>query len=316
MLRAFKLVDKKLVKIDPLSIDETGFNEAQWIDLVDPTPQELSLVHSSCSMVIPSMDEVNEIESSSHHLLTEDCFQLNSLFFHRPGGEPKNTNVAFIYDGTRLLTLCSHELPQLRLLHRRNKIGRTHLSNSIEILLALQDIRLEGIGDDTEQIYHTLGDIQKEVLSRRSEDLESAIDGLADQEILIGTTRLCLMDAQRDFRFLLRLPQLRKKHLKQASSLLQDVDSLMPHNNFLSDKADFLLNAALGFINMEQNRLLKIFSVAALIFLPPTLVGAIYGMNFRDMPELSLSWGYPMALGIMLLVAGLPYVLLKRKGWL
>jgi magnesium transporter len=316
MIKAYKLVNKKLDKIDTSSLQEINFDEADWIDLIDPTPEEVSFVSSLCSMAIPSMEEVNELESSSHHLLAEECIQFNSLYFHRPGGEPKNTSVAFIYDSKRLITLCSYKLPQLRLLRRRNKIGITFLSNPIEILLVLQDIRLEGLGDDTEQIYHTLSDIQKEVLSRRSEDLESAIDGLADQEILIGTTRLCLMDAQRDLRFLSRLPLLQKKYLKQANGLLQDVDSLMPHNNFLSDKADFLLNAALGFINMEQNRLMKIFSVAALIFLPPTLVGAIYGMNFQVMPELSLPWGYPMALGMMALVAGVPYLFLKRKGWL
>ena len=316
MLNAYNLINNKLVKIQVSNIDNLNLNEASWIDLVDPTPDELSLVNNFCSMQLPSMDEVNEIESSSHHLVTQDCFQLNSLYFHRPGGEPRNSNVAFIYDGSRLLTLCSYELPQLRLLRRRNKIDRTPLANPIEILLALQDIRLEGLGDDTEQIYHTLGDIQKEILSRKSEDFESAVDGLADQEILIGTTRLCIMDAQRDLRFIMRLPILRKKYHKQAGGLLQDIDSLMPHNNFLSDKADFLLNAALGFINMEQNKLMKVFSLVAVIFLPPTLVGAIYGMNFKAMPELSWPWGYPMAIGLMVLAAVIPIVFLKRKGWL
>ncbi len=316
MLRAYGLVENKLVTLKATDDDGQYLNEARWIDLADPTPNELTLINSMCELAIPSMDEVNELESSSHHLVTKECFQLNSLYFHRPGGEPRNTNVAFIYDGTRLITLCSYELPQLRLLRRRNKTGRSPLVDAMEILLALQDIRLEGLGDDTEQIYHTLSDIQKEILSRRSEDLESAVDGLAEQEILIGTTRLCLMDAQRDLRFLIRLPLLGKKYRKIANSLLQDIDSLMPHNNFLSDKADFLLNAALGFINMEQNKLLKIFSLAALTFLPPTLIGAIYGMNFPDMPEMSWPWGYPMALVLMVLAAVLPILFLKRRGWL
>ena len=316
MLNAYDLVDNKLSKLKVIDDNGQYLNKARWIELTDPDPSEISLVNTLCKLAIPSMDEVNEIESSSHQLATKDCFQLNSLYFHRPGGEPRNTNVAFIYDGARLITLCSYELPQLRLLRRRNKLEITLLADAMEILLALQDIRLEGLGDDTEQIYHTLADIQKEVLSRRSEDLESAVDGLAEQEMLIGTTRLCLMDAERDLRFLLRLPLLDKKYRKLANGLLQDIDSLMPHNNFLSEKADFLLNAALGFINMEQNKLLKIFSLAALFFLPPTLIGAIYGMNFPNMPELSWPWGYPMALGLMILAAVLPILILKRRGWL
>lgn len=316
MLTAYGLVENKLVELKVTDDDGQYLNDARWIDLTNPTPDEVTLVNSLCELAIPSMDDVNELESSSHHQVTKKCFQLNSLYFHSPGGEPRNTNVAFIYDGVRLITLCSYKLPQLRLLRSRNKIGRTPLVDAMEILLALQDIRLEGLGDDTEQIYHTLAAIQKEILSRRSEDLESAVDGLAEQEILIGTTRLCLMDAQRDLRFLIRLPLLGKKQRKLANGVLQDIDSLMPHNNFLSDKADFLLNAALGFINMEQNKLIKIFSVAALIFLPPTLIGAIYGMNFPNMPEMSWPWGYPLAIGLMILAAVLPVLFLKLRGWL
>lgn len=316
MLTAYGLVENKLVEIEVTDDDGKCLNDARWIDLTNPTQDEVTLVNSLCELAIPSMDDVNELESSSHHEVAKKSFQLNSLYFHRPNGDPRNTNVAFIYDEIRLITLCSYKLPQLRLLRRRNKIDRAPLANAMDILLALQDIRLEGLGDDTEQIYHTLADIQKDILSRRSEDLESAVDGLAEQEILIGTTRLCLMDAQRDLRFLIRLPLLSKKYRKLANGLLQDIDSLMPHNNFLSDKADFLLNAALGFINMEQNKLLKIFSVAALIFLPPTLIGAIYGMNFPNIPEMSWPWGYPLALVLMILAAILPVFFLKLRGWL
>ena len=142
------------------------------------------------------------------------------------------------------------------------------------------------------------------------------MDGLADQEDLIGKIRLCLMDAQRDIRFLIRQPQMPKKYRKLGAELLLDIDSLMPHNDFLSEKADFLLNATQGFINMEQNRLLKIFSVAALIFLPPTLIAGIYGMNFESMPELSWAWGYPMALGLIAVAAVVPILYVRLKGWL
>ncbi len=321
MLKAYRLQDSRLISLKPEAEADTDAEgqwlaEAQWIELVKPKPEELALVKHVCKLPLPKMRELDELESGSHHQDFDQGFQLNCLFFHRPDGEPRNTNAAFIHDGERLVSLCSQVLPHPRLLRRRNKLGMKPLAEPLEILLALQEIKVEGLGDETEQAYLTLSDIQKEVLGRRSEDLEDAVDGLADQEDLIGKIRLCLMDAQRDIRFLMRQPQMPKKYRKLGAELLLDIDSLMPHNDFLSEKADFLLNATQGFINMEQNRLLKIFSVAALIFLPPTLIAGIYGMNFESMPELRWAWGYPMALGFILAAAVVPILWVKRKGWL
>ena len=315
MLKAYRLQEGRLVTLKP---DEEGLwlQETQWLDLVKPKPAELALAQQVCKLSLPKMKEVDELESSSHHLAFDQGFQVNSLFFHRPDGEPRNSNLALVYDGERLVTLCSQVLPHTRLLRRRNKMGMTLLADPLEILLALQESKIEGLGDETEQAYHTLSAIQLEVLGRRSQDLEDAVDGLAEQEDLVGKVRLCLMDGQRDIRFLARQPQMPKKYGKRAAELLQDIEALMPHNNFLSEKADFLLNAAQGFINMEQNRLLKIFSVAALVFLPPTLIAGIYGMNFEHMPELAWPWGYPLALGLIATAAVVPILLVKRKGWL
>ncbi len=317
MLKAYRLQDQRLINLKPEVEDEGQWlAEAQWIELVKPKPEELTLVRPFCKLPLPKMRELEELESGSFHLDSEQGFQLNCLFFHRPEGEPRNTNTAFLYDGERLVSLCSQVLPHQRLLRRRNKLGMKPLVEPLEILLALQDIKVEGLGDETEQAYLTLSDIQQQVLGRRSQDLEDAVDGLADQEDLIGKIRLSLMDAQRDIRFLVRLPSMSKRYRKLAAEMLLDIDSLMPHNDFLSEKADFLLNATQGFINMEQNRLLKIFSVAALIFLPPTLIAGIYGMNFENMPELKWAWGYPVALSVIAAAAVIPILWVKRRGWL
>jgi magnesium transporter len=315
MLKAYRLQDSRLVTLKP-DAEGLWLSEAQWIELVKPKADELALVKPVCKLPLPKIRELHELESGSSHVDFDQGFQLNCLFFHRPEGEPRNTNAAFLYDGERLVTLCSKVLPHPRLLRRRNKLGMKLLADPLEILLALQEIKVEGLGDETEQAYLTLAAIQKEVLGRRSEDLDDAVDGLAEQEDLVGMIRLSLMDAQRDIRFLIRHPLLPKKYRKLGAELLLDVDALMPHNDFLSEKADFLLNATLGFINMEQNRLLKIFSVAALVFLPPTLIAGIYGMNFESMPELSWPWGYPMALGLIACAAVIPMLWVKRKGWL
>jgi magnesium transporter len=315
MLKAYRLEENRLVNLKP-DAEGQWLAEAHWIDLVKPKQDELALVKPLCKLPLPRMRDLEELESSSHYLVSDQGFQLNCLFFHRPDGEPRNTNAAFIHDGERLVSLCSHVLPHPRLLRRRNKLGMKPLADPLDILVTLQDIKVEGLGDETEQAYLTLSAIQKEVLGHRSDDMEDVVDGLAEQEDLVGKIRLCLMDAQRDIRFLLRQSRMPKKYRKQGIELLRDVDSLMPHIDFLSEKADFLLNAAMGFINMEQNRLLKIFSVAALVFLPPTLIAGIYGMNFEKMPELSWPWGYPLAIGLIVSAAAIPILYVKRKGWL
>lgn len=124
------------------------------------------------------------------------------------------------------------------------------------------------------------------------------------------------MDTQRALSFLLRKTRLPNNQLEQARDIMRDIESLQPHNESLFQKVNFLMQAAMGFINIEQNRIMKLFSVFSVMFLPATLVSSIYGMNFEFMPELQFKYGYPMALGAMLLVAGTPYFYFKRKGWL
>ncbi|HCJ1491041.1 TPA: hypothetical protein NQP44_003750 [Klebsiella pneumoniae] len=128
--------------------------------------------------------------------------------------------------------------------------------------------------------------------------------------------RLCLMDTQRALNFLVRKARLPAGQLEQAREILRDIESLLPHNESLFQKVNFLMQAAMGFINIEQNRIIKIFSVVSVVFLPPTLVASSYGMNFEFMPELHWSFGYPGAIVFMMLAGLAPYLYFKRKNWL
>jgi magnesium transporter len=155
-----------------------------------------------------------------------------------------------------------------------------------------------------------------QVLGREEADFRASIDQLALIEDLNGKVRVSLMDAQRDLTFLLRRARFDREYVEWIQDMLRDVDTLLPHNTYLSEKVNFVLNAAMGFINLEQNQIIKIFSIAAVVFLPPTLVASIYGMNFHLMPELSWPWGYPLAIFLMIVSAITPYLYFKRKGWL
>ncbi|MEO5343274.1 MAG: magnesium/cobalt transporter CorA [Gammaproteobacteria bacterium SHHR-1] len=314
MLTIYRLDHDRLLRLKAHQTTETLSNH--WLELVRPSREEMAFAQSLCSEPLPSLRDIEELESSSFHVSLIDGFQVNSLFFYRPDGVPTNLNTAFILKDGGLISISSHELPHIRLLRRRNRNRVTPLPDALAILMALMDIKVDGLADEIEQAYRDLEEISRKVMGRRHADLESAIDGLAEQEDLVGKVRLGLMDVQRDMRFILRQPMVNKKYRKQGNAVLADIATILPHNDFLSDKADFLLNATQGFIDMEQNRILKIFSVTALVFLPPTLIAGIYGMNFQHMPELAWPWGYPLALLLMFIAGSGPFIYFKRKGWL
>jgi len=314
MLTAYAIDDRRLVQLHP----EEGadwLQRSRWLDLVDPSDAERAAVASVFGLPLLDTEDVDELEASAHHVTYTSGLQVNCLFFHQLEEEPRNTNVSFVFDGKRLVSLSSREIPHARLLRMRNQRGNLDLEDAFALLLSLLEIKVDALADEMEQAYRTLEEISRLVLGRDAEDLEDAIDGLAEQEDLVGKVRLCLMDGQRDLKFLYRQRSVLPEQREWISEMLSDIETLLPHNTFLSEKADFLLNTAQGFLNIEQSQIMKIFSIVALVFLPPTLIAAIYGMNFRLMPELDWPWGYPIALGLMAVAGISPYLYFKRKGW-
>jgi magnesium transporter len=124
------------------------------------------------------------------------------------------------------------------------------------------------------------------------------------------------MDTRRAVSFMMRSRMLNAEQFEEARQILRDIESLDSHTAFLFDKINFLMDATVGFININQNKIIKIFSVASVALLPPTLIASIYGMNFEFMPELRQSWGYPLSLGLMLISALLPMWYFRKRGWL
>jgi magnesium transporter len=150
------------------------------------------------------------------------------------------------------------------------------------------------------------------------EELDAVFKQITLQEDSNGKIRLSLLDTQRSLRYLQRYyrQHLSDENLKDIREMLSDIESLMPHSQFIFDKLKFLLDAAMGFSGLQQNKIIKIFSVSAVVFLPPTLIASSYGMNFALMPELDWRLGYPMAVGLMFASAAGTYFFFKQKGWL
>jgi magnesium transporter len=315
VLTAFELRDHRLCQVDPDEI-ETRLTGASWVDLVDPSDDERTLVESMYRQELPDPDEVEEIEATARFFEDDDGLHIHSLFLHELHNRPHTSTVAFTLNPGRLVTLHDHDLPVFRLLRLRARREAGLVSDPMSILLALFETKVEDLADTLEQVYTALDELSRQVLEDNSTKLESVIDELARHEDANGKVRLCLMDTQRAMSYLLRKGRLNAEQADLVREILRDVESLLPHSAFLFEKVNFLMDATQNFINIEQNQIIKIFSIAAVVFLPPTLIASIYGMNFHNLPELSWTYGYPVALGMMVLSGVAPYWYFKRKGWL
>ncbi len=316
MIKAFKLNGNKIEVIKDK--DEESLKDAIWIDINEPLNKEMELVKNISSLPIPTLEEIQEIESSSHYESYTNGFQLNCLFLQLIGRDDNsNTNVLFLLTPKQIITIGEVEVPEIRLLRMYMKKNLLDLTTPKEIFLKLMEMKLDRIADTIEDSYKRLNKIGKSVLSVNSESIEDAIEDLAKEDDLLGMVRLCLMDTQRD---LLLLQKRKSRWLledkEEITDMLTDIETLIPHNTFLSEKTDFLMNAAQGFINIQQNKIIKIFSIASVVFLPPTLIASIYGMNFRFMPEINWNFGYPFAITLMIVSGIAPYIIFKKKGWL
>ena len=163
-----------------------------------------------------------------------------------------------------------------------------------------------------------LEEVSKRVLNQELSDAEAGqvLSAIASEEDLNGRIRRNVMDTRRAVSFLLRGHMLSAEQFDATRQLLRDIDSLDSHTAFLFDKINFLMDATVGFININQNKIIKIFSVVSVALLPPTLIASVYGMNFQHMPELAWPWGYAYALTLMLASALGPFLFFKFKGWL
>ena len=315
MIGAFALDNARLVRIDETS---QNIDSAIWIDLIDPSSEEREILHQGLGQNLASYLELEDLEASARFFEDEDGLHLHSFFYCQDEDDYADiSTVAFTLRDGRLFTLRDRELPAFRLYRMRSRIQKLEACNAYELLLDLFETKIEQLADVIETIYADLEQLSRVILDgKQGEAFDQALSTLTEQEDASSKVRLCLMDTQRALSFLVRKTRLPASQLEQAREVLRDIESLQPHNESLFQKVNFLMQAAMGFINIEQNRIIKIFSVVSVIFLPPTLVASNYGMNFKEMPELGFEFGYPMALGLMLLAAFAPYIYFKRKGWL
>ena len=317
MLRLFKiengLLRKTNVETERL---RNQLSEVQWVDMCDPDDDERLLLESLLHTDLPESDDVEEIEYSARCFVDQSGIHVHALFIYQEDGRHSTVSVAFILQDNRLITIREEKLADFRLFRLRARRGQIHCNNAAELLVTMFEHKVENHADYLEDIHHALEDISHSVLEEEDSDLENSISELAQLEDSNGKIRLCLMDTQRDISFLLRHLKGNAELTETLREIMHDIEGLMSHTTFLFDKINFLMSSTQGFINIKQNKIIKIFSIAAVVFLPPTLVASMYGMNFEHMPELQWMLGYPWAITLMVIAGVAPYLFFKHKGWL
>ena len=316
MLRAFKMVNGRMAEVASGDMTTAELRQTQWLDLQDPTDDERRCVEALFPASLPDTEEVEEIESSARYFTDTNGIHVHSSFLYQSEGRHRTATVAFTLRPDQLLTLRDVDIPDFRLFRMRARRGHVRADSPLGIMTSLFEQKAENLADAMEDLHRELQETSHMVLEDQAASMEEAIDDLAYLEDSNGKIRLCVMDTQRSLSFLIRQIREHPDKIEACREVLRDLDTLLAHTTFLFEKINFLMDAAQGFINIEQNQIIKIFSIAAVVFLPPTLIASIYGMNFGAMPELKWPFGYPLALGLMVLAALAPYWYFKRKGWM
>jgi magnesium transporter len=291
-----------------------------WVDLTEPTEDERAWVKSIYDVTLPDEDEVKDIEASARYYAAEngDLHLCTDFLLEEEDGPSQTVTVAFLLARNILFSIHADDLPIFRLVRMRARSRPGSISDYKDVLLDLYATDAEYSADALEGIYQSLEDVSRRVLQKELTDQDAAtvLNAIAQEEDLNGRIRRNMMDTRRAVSFLMRGRLLNSEQFEEARQILRDIESLDGHTAFLFDKINFLMDATVGFININQNKIIKIFSVASVAFLPPTLIASIYGMNFRLMPELDWAVGYPFSLGLMVTSAVAPFLYFRKRGWL
>ena len=301
---------------------------ATWIDLEEPTKEEEQLVERCIGVGVPTREDLVEIEPSSRLYERGGALYLTmSVLYGVNDGKPSSEPVGFVLSGNRLVTI-RYVTPKpvlafIQHVRREPELVRDALTVFLRLLDAIIDRladELEDSGTEIERISQHIFDRRQDQARRSADRLELLLSRIGRVQQLIARVRETGVSTNRLITFLAASQRMHEPANHQARDYLrnlgQDTAALIDHAGFLSGNLTFLLDASLGLISIEQNAAMKTFSWAALVFLPPTLIAGIYGMNFEHMPELEWLAGYPMALTLILSSAVLPIWILRRKGWI
>jgi magnesium transporter len=303
-------------------------DEAAWIDLEEPTKDEEKLVERCIGVNVPTQAEMAEIEPSSrlyerNGALYMTVSALRGVDEHLPTTTP----IGFVLANNRLVTVRYATPKPIRTFENHARRDPELVPDGPTALVRLLDAIIDRLADEIEQVSAIMEQLSQQIFQEQQDQRRIPADKLTALLTSIGRTQTLLTKIRYSAVSTLRMlsfmagsnlvhDESQKELRHHVTSLTTDVTSLSEHASFLTDSLQFLLDASLGLISIEQNAAMKLFSWAAVILLPPTLIAGIFGMNFHYMPELNWHYGYPISLGLMFVTAVGPYLYFKKRGWL
>ena len=293
-----------------------------WVDVVSPSDSDLAFLDEALGLDVPTEEDMQAIEMSSRLYHEENALYMTAMMITQADTpNPLSVPVTFVLAGHRLVTLRYAEPTPFKLYSAQSQRHVMPCATGEEVLAGLLDAIVDRVADILERVQGDIDTLSREVFAhevRPKRDYNVILSRIGRGYALTSQARESLVSFGRLVSFVARpseerLPKAMERGFKTISG---DISSLSDHASFLANNISFTLDATLGLINNEQTSIIKMFSVAAVVFLPPTLIASIYGMNFEFMPELSWAYGYPLSLGLMVVFAILPYVFFKYRGWL
>ena len=316
-LKAFELADGRLQQVAINSTEDLERIKPIWVDLVDPTKADREWIGHFFGLEIPDPDDLTDLEASARFYVEDNGeIHLHSDFLLDREGDSRNIAVAFILHRDILFSVRSEELPVFRLQRLRARTQKGYVTDGTDMLLDLYAADAEYSADSLEDIYTALGEVGKQVLKETMTDTEAAraLAAIAEQEDLNGRIRRNVLDTRRALSFLVRRKLLSVSQLEDAQQILRDIESLDGHTAFLFDKINFLMDATVGFVNVNQNRVIYRLTVLSVIFMPLNVLAGIGGMSEFSMMTRYIPW--PISYGLftigMFLVAWFTYLILKH----
>ena len=286
-----------------------------WIDMHSPSIQEKNFIEPNFDIVFPTKQESEEIEISTRYWEESNKIEINSYFLVANSVAPKNETVSFILHNGLLISIRYINHKTFDEMNKKFKASPSDYKDGFDIICNILDVRIDADADIIEKLSRDITSLRKFVFTDYKNDDEEVLEKISAFEDLNMKIRENLTDKQRILTAFLKSTKLSDKLKSDVQIMLKDIKSLIDYTEFNFERLDYLQNIFLGVLSIEQNKVIKMFTIVNVIFLPPTLIASIYGMNFEFIPELNWDYGYLLSLGLMLTSSILPIYIFKKKGW-
>lgn len=296
------------------NIQKDNFKDVIWIDLLSPNSNEIKFIENNFNIIIPTKHDSEEIEISSRYWEEDNRIEINSYFLVSQNNNSNNETVSFILQKNLLVSIRYMKLKTFDEVAKKFHFTSRLFTDGSDILNNILDIRIDADADTIEQLSRDITKIRRLVFTDYKNEDEEILEKISQYEDLNMMIRENLTDKQRILSSLLKSNLFKQSLKEEIQIMIKDIKSLVEHTQFNFERLEYLQNIFLASLGIEQNKVIKIFTIVNVVFLPPTLIASIYGMNFDFIPELHWDYGYVFSIFLMILSAVTPIFIFKKKG--